>query len=76
MTLRDTLKTVLDTISADECAMAAIEERLQAFAERDLRSQRLQRAGGVGLITATALSASVGDFDRFPSGRNSPAPSD
>ena len=70
MTLRHTLKTVLDAISADERAMAAIEERLQVFAEGDLRSQRLQRAGGVGLITATALSASVGDFDRFPSSRH------
>ena len=70
MTLRHTLKTVLDAISADERAMAAIEERLQGFAEGDLRSQRLQRAGGVGLITATALSASVGDFDRFRSGRH------
>jgi hypothetical protein len=43
--------------------MLAIEDRLQAHAECDLRSQRLQRAGGIGLITATALSASVGDFD-------------
>jgi transposase len=25
---------------------------------------------GVGLITATAMSASIGDFDRFPSGRH------
>lgn len=25
---------------------------------------------GIGLITATALSASVGEFDRFPSGRH------
>lgn len=47
------------------CARA----RLQAFAQRDLRSQRLQRAGGVGLITAPLRSA-VGDFDRFPSGRH------
>ena len=70
MTLRHTRKTVLDAISADERALAAIEERLQVFAEGDLRSQRLQRAGGVGLITATALSASVGDFDRFPSSRH------
>lgn len=70
MPLRDTLKTVLDAIAADERAMAAIEEHLQAFADTDLRSQRLQRAGGIGLITATALSASVGDFDRFPSGRH------
>ena len=70
MPLRNTLKAVLDAIAAAERAIADIEERLQGFADGDLRSQRLQRAGGVGLITATALSASVGDFDRFPSGRH------
>jgi transposase len=53
-----------------ERAIAAIEQRLRAFADADLRSQRLQRASGIGLITATALSASVGEFDRFPSGRH------
>ena len=37
---------------------------------RPAHPQRLQRAGGIGLITATALSASVGEFDRFPSGRH------
>ena len=70
MALRDTLKGVLDAIADAEGEMLIIEERLQAFAQADLRSQRLQRAGGVGLITATALSASVGEFDRFPSGRH------
>jgi transposase len=70
MALRATLKALLDTITTTEKDMAAIEARLQAFAEQDLRSQRLQRAGGVGLITATAMSASIGDFDRFPSGRH------
>jgi transposase len=70
MALRESLKAMLDTILVAEHDMLAIEERLQAYAERDLRSQRLQHAGGIGLITATALSASVGDFDRFPSGRH------
>lgn len=70
MALRDTLNGVLATIAACEREMQAIEQRLQAFADADLRSQRLQRAGGIGLITATALSASVGEIDRFPSGRH------
>jgi transposase len=70
MTLRETVKALLDTIKTAEKEMVAIEDRLQAFVEQDLRSQRLQRAGGIGLITATALSASIGDFDRFPSGRH------
>jgi transposase len=70
MVLRETLKALLDTILVTEREMVVIEDRLQAFAEQDLRSQRLQRAGGIGLITATALSASIGDFGRFPSGRH------
>jgi transposase len=64
------LAAVLDGIADAARAMADIEARLQAFADSDLRSQRLQRAGGIGVITATALSASVGEFDRFPSGRH------
>lgn len=69
MALRDTLNRVLDQIQACEQAMADIERHLAAFAADDGRSQRLQQAGGIGLITATALSASVGEIDRFRSGR-------
>jgi transposase len=69
MALRDALATLLDEIAASERAMAAIEASLHEFASRDLRSQRLQQAGGVGLITATAMSAALGDFSRFRSGR-------
>jgi transposase len=70
MALRETLNALLETIKVAENDMLAIQERLQAFADHDLRCQRLQRACGIGLITATALSASVGDFERFPSGRH------
>ena len=56
--LRHAIATVLDQIESLEHAMAAIEASLREFAARDLRSQRLQQAGGVGLITATAMSAS------------------
>jgi transposase len=70
MALRETLRELLDTIARAQQAMVAIEERLQAFADSDLRSQRLQRAGGIGVITATALSASIGELDRFASGRH------
>lgn len=70
MPLRATIQKVLDIIVDAEHAMVAIEQELETFARRDLRSQRLQMAGGVGLITATALSASVGEIDRFRSGRH------
>lgn len=70
MALRDMLAALLETIRQAEQAMAMIEDHLRTFAERDLRSQRLQAAGGIGLITATALSTSVGELARFRSGRH------
>ena len=70
MGFRHSLASLLDQVEAAEKAIAGIEVELQAFLDRDLRNQRFQRACGVGLITATAYSASIGDFDRFPSGRH------
>jgi transposase len=70
MALRDALDGQLKQIAASEKAIAAIDAELDRFAEGDPRSQRHQQAGGVGVITATALSASVGALDRFPSGRH------
>ncbi len=64
---------VLDTLKTIETQMRAIEKCLQTFADSDQRSQRLQRAGGIGLITATALSAPVGEVDRFRPLATSPA---
>jgi len=70
MALRHRLATLLDEITAHTQAMQQIDGDLAAFAERDLRCQRFRQATGVGLITATALSASIGELDRFPSGRH------
>ena len=70
MALRHALAEVLDLIERHEAGMQRVEAALREFAARDVRSQRLQRAAGVGLITATAMSACVGEFERFPSGRH------
>ena len=70
MALRHTIAAQLDHIAALESQMDAIEQRLAEFAQRDTRSQRLMQAPGIGLITATAVSASVGSLDRFRSGRH------
>lgn len=70
MALREPLAEILSQIARHEAAMVQIEAALRAFAASDTRSQRLQHATGVGLITATAISASVGELDRFPSGRH------
>lgn len=70
MTLRHALQNALDQVVACQAAMDAIEKELADFARRDIRSQRLMAANGVGVITATAMSAGIGDFTRFPSGRH------
>ena len=70
MSLRHALAGVLDQIAACQTAMEAIEKQLSQIAKDDLRSQRLMAASGVGLITATAMSAGIGDFARFPTGRH------
>ena len=70
MALRHALAGMLDRIVACQTAMDAIEKQLADIAKRDTRSQRLMAASGVGLITATAMCAGIGDFARFPSGRH------
>jgi transposase len=68
--LRQALASVLDRIADDEIAMAGIERQLAEHARTDVRVRRYLDAGGTGIITATALSASCGDLTRFPSGRH------
>lgn len=70
MALRHALGDLLEQIEQHARAMRRIEHDLDAFAQRDTRSQRYLQATGIGLINATALSASFGDLDRFPSGRH------
>lgn len=47
----------------------SIERQLMAWHRQDAASQRLETIPGVGLITATALAASVPDPTVFRSGR-------
>ena len=70
MALRHRLAELLEQIVVHSAAMDRIESDLAEFLARDVRSQRFQTATGIGLITATALSAGQGDLDRFPSGRH------
>jgi transposase len=70
MALRHTLGGLLDQLTQLGEAMRAIEQRLQAQAQTDLSCQRYQQVPGIGVLTATALRASVGPLDRFGSGRH------
>ena len=70
MALRHALAGVLDQIAVCQQAMDAIERQLAELVKTDARPRRLMAAAGVGLLTATALCAGIGDFNRFPSGRH------
>jgi transposase len=70
MALRDALSGLLAEIAASQKAMDAIEKQLADIARYDTRSTRLMAASGVGLIAATAMSASIGVFARVPTGRH------
>jgi transposase len=50
--------------------IAEVEAQLEAMARESTRVRRLRTIPGVGLLTATAIVASVGDLRRFPSGRH------
>lgn len=70
MSLRDALAAQLDQVLVLEAQMRRIEQHLEEFAVRDAATMRYQDVPGIGLLTATALRASVGSLDRFPSGRH------
>lgn len=70
MALRHRLAELLAEVDEHSAAIARIETDLAEFMRRDVRSQRYASAIGVGLITATAMSATLGDLGRFPSGRH------
>lgn len=69
MALRHSLGEQLQRLVQLSADMAAIEQRLEEFASRDVAVQRYLSVPGVGLLTATALRASAGDLSRFRSGR-------
>ena len=60
------LAVQLDSLAAE---LRNIERQLMAWHRQNAASQRLETIPGVGLITATALAASVSDPNVFRSGR-------
>ena len=49
--------------------LAALEKRLKAWHRGNQASRRLETIPGIGVITATALVATIGDASQFKSGR-------
>jgi transposase len=68
--LRDALEDVLAEIETLRTKAEALRIELERLAERMPDAQRLMSVPGVGVLTATALVAFIGDVRRFRSGRH------
>jgi transposase len=68
--LRPALNDSLADVRALEGRIIGIERTLTALTRSDATVQQLQHIPGIGLLTGTALRATVGDIQRFPSGRH------
>jgi transposase len=66
---RVTLLMLADQLETLAAQIGALERQLLAWHRQDADSQRLASIPGVGVITATALAASVPDPKAFRSGR-------
>jgi transposase len=66
---RSTLLMLADQLDALAVQIHVLERRLMAWHRQDQTSQRLATIPGIGLISATALAASVPDPSLFRSGR-------
>jgi transposase len=68
--IRTTLSEVCDEIGQLEGRIRTLETELEALGRQIDTITRLRTIPGIGLITATALVAFIGDVSRFPSGRH------
>jgi transposase len=65
----DSLREQVDRIKAIETDMVTIETRLKLQLKQDPQMQRIAKIPGVGLLTATAAIATMGEASAFKSGR-------
>ncbi len=68
--LRDALHELLAEIRQLESRIDGIEQQLETLSGNDPAITRLRQVSGIGLMTATALSASAVDAKHFRSGRH------
>ena len=68
--LRPTLREASAEILHFDTRIRDIVHEIEALAAEDPIIRRLRTVPGIGLLTATALVAFIGDIHRFPSGRH------
>lgn len=65
----DSLRDQVSRIKALDVDLQTVEKRLKLQLKQDLQMQRVAKIPGVGLLTATAAIATMGDASAFKSGR-------
>lgn len=68
--LQTILTQVLEEIRSLEDKILSVERELTVLSRSDERVQQMRAIPGIGLLTSTAIRATVGDIQRFPSGRH------
>ncbi len=66
---REALGALVEQLRSAQGRIKALEARLTAWHRSSAASRRLAAIPGVGVITATALVATIGDASQFRSGR-------
>ena len=67
---RPLLSQMLSEVKELEHRIEQIERYLTALTRADPVVQKLRQIPGIGLLSSTAIRASVGDVERFACGRN------
>jgi len=67
---RQLLDTLREELEAHDARLEHLNRQLDQEARSDERVQRLMAVEGVGVVTATAIVAAVGDARQFKSGRD------
>jgi len=68
--IRPLLTQMLQEIADLEHNVEQVERQLTSLSRSDERVQHMRQIPGIGLLTSTAIRATVGDIQRFPSGRH------
>lgn len=69
LTFRNLLRQLYESLLEREDRIEAYEEQIKAWHRTNEASRRIEAIPGVGVLTATALVASVGDAQLFRNGR-------
>lgn len=68
--LRPFMERLLEQIRSLEECITELQRTLRDLTREDPIVQQMQQIPGVGLLTATAMRAAIGDIHRFPSARH------